>query len=97
MYSQPWSPTTFNDSSCAGVADCEALAGNAIEKDFAAGSAIEDDVADENAFLGQEAGGLGRIGNDAATGKTLAEVIVGVALELKRDALRNECAEALPG
>ncbi len=87
----------FDHGCCAGVANRKALAGDAVEEDFAAGCAVEDDVADENAFLGQEAGGLGRIGDDAAAGEAFAQIVVGVAFKLERDALRNECAEALAG
>ena len=87
----------FDDGGCAGVADSEALAGDAVEEDFAAGCAVEDDVADEDALFGQEARGLGRIGDDAAAGEPFAEIVVGVAFKLERDALRNECAEALAG
>ena len=87
----------FNNGGGAGVADGEALAGDAVEISFAAGCAVEDDVADEDAFLRQEAGGLGRIGDDAAAGEAFAEVVVGVAFKLEGDAVGNEGAEALAG
>ncbi len=87
----------FDHRGGAGVADGEALAGDAVEEDFAAGGAVENDVADQDAFFGQEAGGLGRIGDDAAAGEALAEIVVGVAFELERDAVGNEGAEALAG
>ncbi len=86
----------FDDGGCAGVADGEALAGDAVEEDFAAGCAVEDDVADEDAFLGQEAGGLGRIGDDAAAGEALAEIVVGVAFEFERDALGTNAPKLWP-
>jgi len=35
----------FNHSGCAGVADGEAFAGDAIEEGFAGGCAVENDVA----------------------------------------------------
>ena len=87
----------FNDGCCAGVADGEALAGDAVEEDFAAGSAVENDVADEDAFFGQEEGSLRRVGDDASAGEALAEVVVAVAFEFESDAIGNECAEALAG
>ena len=87
----------LDDRGCAGVADSEALAGDTVEENFAAGGAVEDDVADENAVFGQEARSLGRIGDDAATREAFSEIVVGVAFKLERDALRNECAEALAG
>ena len=43
----------FDHRGRAGVADGEALAGHAVEEDFAAGGAVEHDVADENVFFGQ--------------------------------------------
>ncbi len=87
----------FDHGCCAGVADGEALAGDTVEENFAAGGAVEDDIADENAFLGQEARSLGRIGDDAPAGEAFAEIVVGVAFKLERDALRDEGAEALAG
>ena len=87
----------FNHGGCAGVADGEALAGDAVEEGFAAGCAVEHDVADQDAFLGQEAGGLGRIGDDASAGESLAQIVVGIAFEFERDAVGNECAKALAG
>ncbi len=87
----------FNYGDRAGVANGEPLAGDAIEKNFAAGCAVEDDVADKNAFFGEEEGRLGRVGDDASAGETLAEIIVAVAFELKGDAGGNECTEALTG
>jgi len=56
----------FNHGGCAGVADSEALTSDAVKEDLAAGCAVEDNVADEDAFLRQEARGLGRIGDDTA-------------------------------
>ena len=81
----------------AGVADGETLAGDAVQEGLAGGCAVEDNVADQDAFLGQEAGGLGRIGDDASAGKALAEIVVGVAFQFQRDAGGNERAEALAG
>ena len=70
----------------AAVADGEALAGQAVDEHLAAGGAVEHDVADDDVFFGQEGGGLGRVGDDPPAGKALAQVIVGVAVELERDA-----------
>ena len=55
----------FDDGDGAGVADGKAFAGYSVEECFAGGCAVEDDVTDQDAFLGQEAGGFGRIGDDA--------------------------------
>ena len=77
----------FDDRGGAGVADGKALAGDAVEEDLAAGGAIEHDVADEDVLLGQEAGVLRRIDDDAPAGESLADVVVGVAFQLERDAV----------
>ena len=81
----------------AGVADGKALAGDAVEKDFAAGGAVEHDVAHQDALFRQEAGGLGRIGDDAPAGKSLAQIIVRVAFQFKGDAVGHESSKALAG
>src|ERR1035438_10195702 len=64
----------------AGVAHGEALAGNAVDEDFAAGSAVEHHVAHQDALLGQEAGLLGRVYDDAPAGDPLAQLEIGRAL-----------------
>src|SRR5215469_1155831 len=87
----------LDDGGGSGIADREALAGYAVQEGFAACCAIKGDVADEDAFFRQEARGLGRVGDDAPAGEALAEVVVGVAFELQRNARGNERAEALPG
>ena len=55
MYSQPWSPTPSTTAFDAGVADAEALAGDAVDVGLAGGRAVEGDVADDDVFLGLEA------------------------------------------
>src|ERR1700722_9756653 len=85
----------FYNRNCAGVADGEALASNAVEEDFAAGGAIENHVTDENALFRKEEGCLRRGGNDAAAGEALAEVVVAVAFEFEGHTGGDECAEAL--
>src|SRR6185437_5837673 len=45
----------FNNSRSAGVADCESLAGDAVEEDLARRCAIEDDIANEDRFFRQKA------------------------------------------
>ena len=87
----------FHDRGGAGVANREALARHAVEECFAAGGAIQRHVADHDVFFRQERRVARRIHDQPAAGKSLADVIVGVAFELERDALREECAEALSG
>src|SRR6185437_14800413 len=67
----------------AGVADREALAGYALEIGFARDGAIEHRVADDD-VAGGLAPRLGRLTNDdPAAGEALADVVVGVADQLK--------------
>src|SRR6266852_7128150 len=87
---------SFDYSGSSGVADGKALASNPVKKRFAAGCAVEGNVADQNIFLGGESGSAGRIHHQPSTGQTLADVIVGLAFERKRDSLRQERAQALP-
>src|SRR6266852_3195650 len=86
----------FDHSGRSGVANRKALASDTVEKRFAAGCAVEGNVADQNIFLGGESGSAGRIHHQPSTGQTLADVIVGLAFERKRDSLRQERAQALP-
>ena len=87
----------FNNRGRAGVADGKALAGDTVQENLTGSGAIQNDVADEDAFFGQEAGGLGRIGDDAPARQSLAEIVVGVAFQFERDTGGNERAEALAG
>jgi len=66
-----------------------------LKNAFSAGGAIQHDVADEDVVLGHEAGGAGRVDDDAAAAEALADVVVGVAFESQRDAGREEGAKAL--
>ena len=97
MYSQPWSPGSFDDGVCAAVANAEPLAGAARGRTPGRGRAVEGDVADQDVLLGHERGDLGRIDDDLAAGEPLADVVVGVAFERQRDPPRHEGAEALAG
>ncbi len=63
----------FNNRHGARVADGKALAGNAVQEDFATRCAIQHHVPHQDAFFGQEARGLRRIRDDASAGKSLAQ------------------------
>ena len=97
MYSQPWSPTPFDDRHGAAVADGEPLAGQAVDEHLAAGGAVEERVADDHVLLGIE-GRAGRgLHDDPPAGEPLAQVVVGVAHQPQRDAAGEKRAEALAG
>ena len=87
----------LDDRAGARVADAEALRGAAAEERFAAGGAVERDVADQDVLFGDESGAARRVEDEPSAGQPLADVVVAVALQLDRDAGREEGAEALAG
>ncbi len=87
----------FDHRDGAGVAHREALAGDAAEVAFALDRAVHHGVADDDRFLRHDAAVGRRPHDDAAAGQALADVVVGLAFELKRDAAREPGAKALPG
>ena len=87
----------FDDGLGAAVAHAEPLGGAAAEERAAARRAVQRDVADEDVVLGLERGDLRRIDDETPARQALADVVVAVAFELERDALRQERAEALSG
>src|SRR5690606_35011727 len=87
----------LDDRAGARVAHAEALAGQAAEERLAAGGAVEHDVADRDVLL-RAVGGVGRRADDErAAGEPLAGVVVGVAVQRERDAVRQPAAERLAG
>ena len=88
MYSQPWSPR-------AGVPDAEALARLSVDEYLARRRAVGDHVARDGVALRRKRRALrGPYGDDAA-GERLADVVVRLANEVERDALREKRAERL--
>ena len=81
----------------AGIAHGEALAGNAAEIAFAGDGAIQHRVADDDRLLRHDARLLHRTHDEAAAGKTFANIIVGFADEIEGDAMGEPGAEALAG
>src|SRR5579885_3048738 len=79
------------------VAHAEALARLPAEEHLPARRSVERYVAHDDVLLGQEGRRARRIDHHAAAREPLAEVVVGVALELDGDARREPGAEALPG
>src|SRR5262249_54863351 len=87
----------FDDRQRAAVADAEPFGRSAAEERLATGRAVQGDVADDDVILGHVAGLGRRIDDHAAAGEAFADVVVGVAFELERDALGEKRAETLPG
>ena len=96
MYSQPWSPVPSTTAVAPEVAHREALAGDAAEERLAAAIAPYSTVLPMMMFsVGVAAEVDARPHDDAAARQALAGVVVGVADQVERDALREEGAEAL--
>jgi len=79
------------------VAHAEALAANPAEVRLARGCSIKRDVADDDVFFRHEGCRFRREHHDLSTRQTLADVIVGIALERQGDPARNEGTKALSG
>ena len=86
----------FHDRDGARIAHRETLARHAFEIGLARDRAIKHRVTD-NDILGRLAGNaFGLAHHDASPRKTLADIIVGVAVEFEADAARKKGAEAQP-
>ena len=85
----------FDDRLRAAVAHGEPLAGDAAHERLAARRAVERDVADDDVLFGDERRGARRTHDDAAARESLADEVVGLALERQRDPARKKRAEAL--
>src|SRR5215469_9925040 len=87
----------LDDRNGPGIADGEAFTGHAAEIALAFDCAVKHRVSDDNRFFRHNAR-IGRRPDDQSpTRKTLAYIIVGVAVELESDASREPGTEALPG
>ena len=86
---------SFDHSDRAAVAHREALTRNAREKRLAGCRAIQHGVPNENSLIRDEIRGAWMAHDQASARKSLADVIVRFAFEAKRDAARDERAEAL--
>ncbi len=79
------------------VAHGETLAADAAEIAFSLDRAVQHRIADNDVVLGDALRVGRRHDDDAPARQALADIIVGLAGQLKRNAVRQECAEALPG
>ncbi len=88
----------FDDRRRAGVAHAEPLADDAADEALAARRAVEDHIAGDDVLFGDEIGMAvpRRSHHDPSARQALGEVVVGIALEAQRDALRYERTERLP-
>ena len=85
------------DGRRATIAHTEALGRLAAQVQRARDGAVEHHVADNDGVHGLERTARRRIDDDLAARQALADVVVGVAAQLERDAARQEGAEALAG
>ena len=85
----------FDDRGRAREPHGEALAGHAAEERLAAGRAVQHGVADDDVLRRVAAELDARTDRDAPAAHALAGVVVRVADQVERDALREERAEAL--
>jgi len=97
MYSQPWSPTPSTTAVAPELRTAKRSPATPLEERFAAGRAVKGDVADEDIFFRSEAGSARRIHHESAPGEALSNVVVGFALERKRDSLGKKGPQALTG
>src|SRR5688572_8531120 len=87
----------FDDGGSARIPHGEALAADTAEIALPGDGAVKHGVADDDRLLRDDAGILRGTHDDAAAGKALADIVVGLALEVERDAMREPSAEALSG
>ena len=89
----------FDHCDRARVAHAEPLADDAPDEALAARRSVQDDVAGDDVLFGDEVRMpvARRPGDDPPARQALGEVVVGIALEAQRDALRHEGTERLPG
>src|SRR5207245_10664434 len=90
-------PGACADRTRTGVAQREALAGDAAEIAFALDRAIHHGIADDDRLFRHDAGIVRRLDDNAAAGKALADIVVAFAFEIEGDAARQPRAERLAG
>ena len=87
----------LGDGERAGVAGAEPLADPAAQEDLAGRGAVQQRVARDHVVLRQEQHVVGWPDDDAATRKSLADIVVGVTDQVEGDARRQERADRLAG
>jgi hypothetical protein len=86
---------TLDDSSGTGVSDSETLSTHTTEEGLTAGSTVKTSVTNDDVLLSLEDCVSGRVDDQTTTGKTLADVVIAVALELKSNTRCKESTEGL--
>src|SRR5581483_11453612 len=84
---------TLGDDAGAGVAYAAPFADPTADEDLTAGRAVRQRVAGDDVLLGPERRGAVRTYDQTAARQALADVVVGVALDAQRHALRHERTE----
>ena len=87
----------FDHRDGARVPHREAFARDASEIGLARDRAIQDGVADDDVLVRRAGRGFGRTHRDAAPRQSLADIVVGIARQVERDAVGQPGAEALSG
>src|SRR5271165_4042613 len=81
---------SFDHGGRPGIANSEAFSGNSIEERFAARGAVKCDVSDDDVFFGSEPRTARRIYHQPSARKPLSDVVVSLAFQRERDALRQK-------
>ena len=87
----------FDHGDGAGIAHGKALAGDAAEIAFARDGAVQHRIADDDRLLRHDGRVRRRADDDAAARQALADIVVALADEVERHAMREPGAEALAG
>ncbi|MNS90188.1 hypothetical protein D3C72_1242270 [compost metagenome] len=88
---------TFDNRDRAGVAHRKALTRNTAEIALAGDGAVKNSVADNDRVFRDDTGVFRRAHDDAATRKTLADIVVAVTHQIEGDAASEKRAEGLTG
>ncbi len=86
---------SFDDRFYTGVSYTESFSSFAVDIGFSRGGAIEGYVADDYIFLRYKPGISARVDDQATSGKTLSEVVIGFAFQLKVDSFGQESSKSL--
>jgi len=86
---------TLNDSGSTGVTDSKSLSSDTAEEASALGSTVQADVAHNDVLLGLEHGGAGRVNDQTTARQALANVVIGITLELQSNTRSKESTKGL--
>jgi len=86
---------TLNNGCSTGVTHTETLSSNTAEEASTLGSTVQADVTNQNVLLSTVNSSARRVDDQATTGQTLTNVVVGVTLELEGDTGRKVGTEGL--